>query len=109
MTALKAAFLAKGLLEQSETYVLWGYGSTGRAMRHALLRHGRRPSHVVEIHPRRLGQKIHGAPVIPPAELADLRGEPLIASVAGPEPRRLIRHALDRLGFVELRDFVCAA
>src|SRR6185503_2138771 len=108
-TLLKAAFLRSGLLADRETYVLWGYGHTGRAIRRALLAHDRRPSHIVELHPGRLGQRIHGAPVISPSDLADLRGEPIVASVAGAGPRRRIRDALSRMGFAELRDFVCAA
>ena len=106
---LKAAFLATGLLAQSKRYVLWGYGHTGRALRRALLEHGRAPSRIVEVHPGRLGQRIHGAPVIPPSDLADHREEPIVVSVAGSGPRSEVRRALFEMGFVELRDFVCAA
>ena len=106
---LKAAFLRQGLLSEQSTYILWGYGPTGRALRRALLAHDRRPSHIVEVHPGRLGQKIHGAPVIAPDTLAALPAAPIVASVAGEGPRSQIRCALDRMGFHELRDFVCAA
>jgi len=106
---LKAHFLARGLLASSEEYVLWGYGQTGRALRRALLAHGKRPSHVVEVHPGRLGNTIHGAPVVPPEEIPRLPRRPIVASVAGEAPRRLIRAALARMGLVETVDFVCAA
>jgi len=109
LTALKAAVLAEGFLAGRATYVLWGYGGTGRALRRALLARGRRPSHVVEVHPGRLGNRIHGAPVVPPGALADLRRERVVASVAGAEARAKIRAALGTMGFVELRDFVCTA
>jgi len=105
----KAAFLRRGLLAERETYVLWGYGHTGRAIRRALLAHDRRPSHIVEVHPGRIGQRIHGAEVISPGDLADLRGVPIVASVAGAGPRGEVRRALSRMGFTELHDFVCAA
>lgn len=108
-TECKAAHLAAGFLASSERYVLWGYGSTGRALRRALLTHGRTPSHIVELHPRRIGQCIHGSPVITPEGLRDLPHEPVVVSVAGEQPRALIRGALTALGRVELRDFVCAA
>jgi hypothetical protein len=108
-TACKAAFLAAGLLAHHERYVLWGYGATGRALRRALLAHGREPSHVVELHPGRLGQRIHGAPVIPPQELAGMPRRPVVVSVAGQGPRGEIRACLTRLGFREGTDFVCAA
>jgi glycosyltransferase involved in cell wall biosynthesis len=108
-TACKAAHLATGLLARSERYVLWGYGATGRALRRALAAHGRHPSHVVEVHPRRLGQRIHGAPVVPPEALRHLRTVPVVASVAGPTPRAEIRATLTALGFRECRDFLCTA
>ena len=108
-TACKAAFLAGGFLKDTDTYVLWGYGSTGKALRRALLRHGKTPSHVVELHPGRLGKRIHGAPVIPPQALSDLPSRPLIVSVAGEQARGEIREALGGMGFVDGRDFVCAA
>jgi glycosyltransferase involved in cell wall biosynthesis len=107
--ACKAAFLARGLLAGGERYVLWGHGPTARALKRALATHGKRPAAIVEVHPRRLGQKIDGAPVIAPEELKTLRALPLVASVAGAEPRGLIRAALARLGYRETMDYVCAA
>ena len=89
--------------------MLWGYGDTGRALRRALLTHGRRPSHIVELHPGRLGQHIHGAPVLPPDEIPRLRGRKLVASVAGLEARTRIRAVLTRMELRETVDFVCAA
>jgi len=111
-TACKAHHLARGLLAGVERYVLWGHGDTGRGLRAALEREGRRPSHIVERHPGRLGQTIHGAPVIPPEALAALaqRGPlRLVASVAGPDARAAIRHHLDGLGLIETEDYVVAA
>jgi glycosyltransferase involved in cell wall biosynthesis len=108
-TACKAHFLAEGFLAASREYLLWGYGRTGRALRRALAAHGRTPSHVIELHPGRLGQRIHGAPVLPPEALPGLRGTPLVVSVAGAEARALIRAQLAALAFAEGADFVCAA
>jgi glycosyltransferase involved in cell wall biosynthesis len=108
-TACKAAFLAEGILAGSTEYVLWGYGATGKALRRALLVHGRRPSHIVELHPGRLGTRIHGAPVIPPDGLQGVRERPVIVSVAGAVPRHEIRADLRHMGFHEGIDFVCAA
>jgi glycosyltransferase involved in cell wall biosynthesis len=108
-TACKAAFLAAGLLAASDRYVLWGHGGTGRALCRAIARHGKRPAHIVELHPGRLGQVIHGAPVIPPEGLARLPRRPIVVSVAGETARRRIRDALAAMDFRETRDFVCAA
>ena len=108
-TACKASFLAEGFLAKSERYVLWGYGATGRALRRALSVHGRTPSAIVELHPGRLGNRIHGAPVLPPEALAGRDPEPVVVSVAGATPRARIRAELDRMGYRETEDFVCAA
>ena len=77
------------------------------------IEHGRRPHAIVEVHPGRLGQRIQGAPVIPPAQLPALRaaagGLPVIVSVAHAAPRAQVRQALEALELRELVDFVCAA
>jgi hypothetical protein len=110
-TACKAEFLARGFLSERDRYALWGYGGTGRALARALAGHGKRLGCVVELHPRRLGQRIHGAPVVPPSSLREpeARTLPLLVSVAGAGPRAEIRAALAALGYAEGRDFVCAA
>lgn len=108
-TACKAHFLASGFLAAVDRYILWGYGSTGRALRRALAAHHRHPSHVVEIKRSRLGERIHGAPVIPPERLPAVPAAPIVVSVARPGPRAEIRAALASMGFVERRDYLCAA
>jgi glycosyltransferase involved in cell wall biosynthesis len=108
-TACKAAFLAAGFLARDEHYVLWGFGETGKALRRALAAHGRHPAHIVELHPRRLGETIHGAPVVRPEALPGLPNRPILVSVAGAGPRAEIRAELAAMGFRELRDFLCTA
>jgi glycosyltransferase involved in cell wall biosynthesis len=108
-TACKAAFLADGLLAGRDSYVLWGFGSTARALRRALLAHGKRPSHVVEVHAGRIGNTIHGAPVLSVEDLQRAPRRPIVASVANARARAEIRAALDALGFRETEDYVCAA
>lgn len=109
ITACKASFLADGFLAGGERYLLWGHGGTGRALARALRGHGKHPSHVIEVHAGRLGNVIHGAPVVPPAALVGLPRLPLVASVAGEAARSEIRAFLATLGWIETRDFVCAA
>ena len=108
-TACKAEHLASGFLAEHASYVLWGHGATGRSLRRALAEHGRRPGHIVERHPGRLGNVIDGAPVVPPEALYELRPPRIVVSVSGAAARREIRSWLDEAGFVELRDYVCAA
>jgi hypothetical protein len=107
--ACKAAFLATGFLGASDEYVLWGYGHTGRGLRRALLSHGKRPTHVVEVHPGRIGNRIHGAPVITPDALAALADRPVVVSVAREGPRAEVRAWMARHGRRETIDYVCAA
>ena len=108
-TCLKAHFLAHSLLGRSNDYILWGYGGTGRALRRELERLGKRPTHIVELHPGRLGQRIHGALVVEMNELTRLVRQPVVVSVANTEARTAIRSHLDGLGLVETVDYVCAA
>jgi glycosyltransferase involved in cell wall biosynthesis len=107
--ACKAAFLAEGPLAKEPGYVLWGYGRTGRTLRAALALHGKRPSRIVELHPGRLGQRIHEAEVVPPSWLSARTSLPLVVSVAGAGPRAEIRGVLAGYGYLEGRDFWCAA
>jgi glycosyltransferase involved in cell wall biosynthesis len=108
-TACKAAFLAATFLATTDTYTLWGYGATGKALRRALVAYRKTPSYIVELHPGRLGKTIHAAPVIPPDELTRIPRQPLVVSVAGAQARSEIRAALQAMHFIEIRDFVCAA
>jgi glycosyltransferase involved in cell wall biosynthesis len=108
-TACKAAHLAEGFLANSREYLLWGYGHTGRTLRRALAERDRHPSHIVELHPGRIGQRIHGAQVVDPDAIGSLAGRPMLVSVAGAEARGQIRAALARAGWRETRDFLCTA
>lgn len=107
-TACRAHHLAASFVP-GDRYVLWGFGHTGKALRRALATAGKAPAAIVELHPGRLGQIIHGAPVIPPDQLPRHRGLPILVSVAGMKARSEIREAMAELGFVERRDFVCCA
>lgn len=107
--ACKAYYLAAGFLARADQYVLWGYGATGRMLRAALARRDRTPACIVEVKRSRIGQRIHGAPVIAIPELASLRGVPVVVSVARQGPRSEIRGALAAMNFIEGRDYVCAA
>ena len=107
--ACKAEALASSFLRHTNAYVLWGYGETGKALRRALLTHGKRPSAIVELHPRRLGETIHGACVVRPETLPSLAPAPVVVSVAGRFARREIRAQLARLSRRELVDYVVAA
>ncbi len=108
-TACKAEHLVRTFLSRSRGYILWGYGATGRSLARALRAHGRYPVQIVELHPRRIGERIQGAPVIPHAALGGPPAPPIVVSVAGAAARALIRAQLLDKEFREGRDYVCAA
>ena len=107
--ACKAHYLARGPLRHGEAYALWGYGETGKSLRRALASEGRMPGYIVEVHPRRVGERIHGAPVVRPEQLPSLPRLPIVTAVSGAFARGEIRAQLLRLGFREEVDFWCAA
>lgn len=110
-TRCRAHFLASDWLSGKEAYGLWGYGSTGRNLARAMVPYGKYPAYIVELHPRRIGQRIMGAPVIAPEGLANLRqpGDRLIISVAGQKQRNDARAIAKSLNLIENVDFICAA
>jgi glycosyltransferase involved in cell wall biosynthesis len=107
----KAQFLAEQWLAQHSHYVLWGYGDTGRMLCRALTALGKRPSQILELHPRRQGQIIEGARVFPPDAVRELgpNRNPILASVAGGTARAELRSRAHALGLVEGQDYVVCA
>lgn len=108
-TDCKAAHLATTFLRGATEYTLWGHGGTGRALRAALGRHGLQPAHIVELHPGRIGQRIHGAKVVHVNDVPSIPRGRMVVSVSGTANRTLIRSHLDQLGWRETVDYVCTA
>lgn len=109
LLACKAQHLADGPLRRDAAYLLWGHGETGRALRRALAAHGKRAAFIVEVHPRRLGQTIHGAQVVRPEAIPSLPKLPLVTAVAGAVARAEIRAFCARIGLRDQLDYVTAA
>lgn len=101
----KAHHLCHDLLKNQRHYLLWGYGETGRLLQQALSQLGRRAAVIVDLHPGRMGQRIHGAEVIPPHKLDPSIDLPILASVARASARWEIRRFLKQRGAVEPVDF----
>lgn len=107
----KAHYLARDRLAGDEPYWLWGYGDTGKMLARALRRLGKVPEYIVELHAGRIGQRIAGAKVISPEQLAEVEGprRTLIISVAGGGPRGDARRIAQGLGLREGVDYCCVA
>ncbi|HYD50684.1 MAG TPA: glycosyltransferase family 2 protein [Terriglobales bacterium] len=114
--ACKADYLARTFLADRSGFGLWGYGSTGRAIRRELRGHGKNATYVIDVDRARIGNDLRWekgsapVPVLPPDSVDRLRTPPpLLVSVAGERPRNEIRDFLADRGWQELRDFVCVA
>lgn len=103
---LRADYLARHFAGTPLT--IWGATDAGRALSRHLTQRGARVVRFVELNPRKLGQTIHGLPVIHPDALPD-DGSHLLSCVAAKGARDDIRGWMTRRGKVELKDFTCVA
>jgi glycosyltransferase involved in cell wall biosynthesis len=107
--ALKLAALARGPLAGGRPAVVWGSGPVGKAWSRALRAADHEVRAFVEVNPRKLGGRLHGAPVVTVEEAGALRGPLHLAAVGQPGARERIRVEAARLGLVEGADFVAVA
>ena len=105
----KVHFLCRTLLAGDRAAVVWGAGPTGKALARELLAAGTPLAAFVEVDPRKLGKRIHGAPVVPVERAGDFPGALALGAVSGPEGRARVRELAAGLGRVEGRDFVALA
>lgn len=78
----------------------WGAGQTGKPWLRWLRDRGIKVVSVVDVSPKKIGEAIHGAPVIPPGELAPPDGTPLLIAVGAPGARELILGRLNEVGYL---------
>ncbi|MCU0696856.1 MAG: glycosyltransferase [Myxococcaceae bacterium] len=106
-TALRADVLARRLAGQP--IGIWGAGERGITLAKALLARGARVERFIDVNPRKLGQRIHGARVVWPDDLLPPGAEHVIAAVGASGARAEIRAFLESRGFVETEHYTCAA
>jgi glycosyltransferase involved in cell wall biosynthesis len=108
----KVHFLRESFLPSGRPLVVWGAGRVGKPLARELLRQGSCVDAFVDLDPRKIGQEIHGAPVLNPEAFARRPAHPrpyVLAAVGSPGARDDIRAALDARGFREIDDYrVCA-
>jgi glycosyltransferase involved in cell wall biosynthesis len=107
--ALKLGVLSRGALAGGRPAVVWGAGPVGKAWSRALRGTGHEVRAFVEVNPRKVGGRLHGAPVVSVGEAADLRGPLHLAAVGQPGARERIRAEAQRLGLMEGTDLVAVA
>jgi glycosyltransferase involved in cell wall biosynthesis len=105
---LKIAALEEGPLRGGRDVVVWGAGPIGKGWARALGRIGHRVAAFVEVDRRKIGGRIHGAPVLA-VHQAGLFGPLHVGAVGQKGARGRIREAAGRLGLEEGRDFVAVA
>jgi cellulose synthase/poly-beta-1,6-N-acetylglucosamine synthase-like glycosyltransferase len=106
---LKLQALERARLVPSRPLVIWGAGRAGKAWARALLARGHQLAGFVEVDPRKLGQRIHGAPVWPCAAAGQVANALHLAAVPQPDARARIRAEAARHGLREGRDLVAVA
>jgi glycosyltransferase involved in cell wall biosynthesis len=108
----KVHFLRTAFLPPGRPIVVWGAGKVGKPLALELQRQGSPVRAFVDLDPRKIGQEIHGAPVLAPEEVEDLMRDSdlyILAAVGSPGARGEIRGALDELGLMEIDDYrVCS-
>ena len=101
----KVDFLLDGLLPADRPLVVWGAGRVGKPFARELVAMGTQPIAMVDLDPRKIGQEIHGAPVIRPEDLASIEAAYVLGAVGSPGAREDIRSVLNAMGRTELEDY----
>lgn len=105
----KVHHLKATLLRSRAGVVVWGAGPVGKAFALELLRQDVPVRAFVDLDPRKIGQEIHGAPVIPPERIDRWPGAFAVAAVGSPGARAEIRAALDAAGWREMEEYCAVA
>ena len=82
--------------------VVWGAGPIGKAWARRLAEGGRSVLAFVEVDPRKIGQTVHGAPVVAVDAAAGYGRALHLAAVGRPDARRRIREAAAARGIARL-------
>ncbi|HSR41704.1 MAG TPA: glycosyltransferase [Longimicrobiales bacterium] len=105
----KVDALRRSLLPGRDGVVVWGAGPTGKGFARSLRAAGVPLVAFVDLDPRKIGQEIHGAPVVAPEGISAFRGAFCVAAVGQPGARAEIRAALRDAGWREMEDFCAVA
>jgi cellulose synthase/poly-beta-1,6-N-acetylglucosamine synthase-like glycosyltransferase len=105
----KVHYLGRTLLAGGRCAVVWGAGPVGKSLARALMAKGTPVRAFVEVDARKIGQTIHGAPVLSTDEGLRVADCLHLGGVGQEGVRETIRGLLAGAGKVELTDFVVAA
>ena len=105
----KVHHLRASLLPPHRAAVIWGAGPVGKTWARALQAAGSTVEAFVELDPRKIGQNIHGAPVLDTHAALERRGALHLAAVGQPGARDRIVELLEGAGHRPAEDFVPVA
>ncbi len=105
----KVHYLDRSLLMDHDGVVLWGAGPVGKAFSRELQARGHRVRAFAEVDPRKIGQHIHGAPVLDTTAALGMTRALHLTSVGQPGVREHLGALLSGAGLVSGRDFVHVA
>jgi glycosyltransferase involved in cell wall biosynthesis len=105
----KVHYLRRTLLRDRDGAVVWGAGPVGKAFARALLEAKTPVLAFAEVDSRKIGQRVHGAPVLDTEGGLAVRGALHVAAVGQVGARRVLRDTLAAGGLRELQDFVAVA
>jgi glycosyltransferase involved in cell wall biosynthesis len=106
---LKAEFLARELKVGGHSCVIWGAGELGLPLMRELRGRGVEVAALLDVNPRKVGQKVDGVEVRPVDWLPAPGGAHVVAAVGAKGARAEIRAYLAARGWREGPDFTCAA
>jgi GT2 family glycosyltransferase len=106
---LKAPHLARRLLGVPRALDVWGAGRTGRVLARALEQYGVRAQRFIDIDPRKIGRRARGAPIVEVTDLAAPGERWVVVALGARGARDLARAELDRRGYREGDDYLCAS
>ena len=81
--ACRVHHLRRSLLRGRSGVVVWGAGPTGKSLAREFARQGARVHAFVEVDPRKIGQRIHGAPVLGVGAVGGVVGRGVVGGQGG--------------------------
>lgn len=106
----KVRFLRATHLAGDRPALIFGAGPVGKAFGRALLDDGARLAGFVDVDPRRIGQRLHGVPVLDLEAALRLRGEVFgLGALGQPGARLQLRQVLRAAGWNDGEDYCCVA
>lgn len=109
LRACKATHLISGPLNGATGFWMAGTGVDGKRLGRAIVAHGGVLRGWLDVNPRRLGQRIAGAPVLRFEEATLRPGELVLVAVGSEGGRERARRYFDAFGLRETVDYWCVA